>query len=780
VSGVLVSVGFVNTAGLSRRVDRRGRRGRCLLTLASVPIAATAAVARPALSPPTTPTPTLAAPDVKSPTTAGGAFSAIAWPLVGEQADFTWAGAYLGANLGAAIPLHPGDRLQAIYARRRPLFDLFPDQRTRSGVTVGAQAGYNWQIGRLVYGIETDFNLLDGQGGKSGVYPAPPSYAEQKITAYDLKYDQGANFFASLRGRLGFTLDRALIYATGGLALGGVRGPASMNFFGEATSRTYAARTSGSRQMKYILGAGVEYPLLPDTSARVEYLFLNQGPNAQVFTLGADDVFLSKAREERHILRVGLNHMFGAQNLVGAPAGGTGETRDAHQETEEIYSVHGVSTTAVQGSPGFRAAYSGRYSFTPKGQVRSGTISDVFMGVRLWEGASAFVNPEINQGYGPQNTVGAANYVNGSTTRVGTASPYLRLQRYFLRQNIGLGGARAVDGSETGAESEVLESEMAQIAGKVDRDRLTFTIGKMSVQDIFDDNIYTHDPTKDFLNYAFLTEGAFDYAANAWGYTDGAVAEWRQNWWTVRAGVYQLAQTPGSTKIEPEIFRQFMAVSELEARYDLLEQPGVLKFLFFSNNGYFSKFEDDIAYAFAANVFPPNAGSVRRRGQKNGFGVNLAQQLAQGVGFFLRGGMNDGRYQTLDYTDINASLAGGLVFDGELWGRTDDRIGVAAGASAISNSFSRYLQLGGLGSFVGDGSAVVGSLPRYYLPGEPGSPTGAGRLSYGRENVIETYYDYAVTDWLETTLDYQLLVNPGYNTKRGPVNFFGLRLRAEF
>lgn len=768
-----MSIGLVNNVGLARAVVRRKRRGIGFLTLASVPIAVTAAAAQTAGArpPPSAPSRTV------SPEAAA---AAPAWPLLGEPSGSAWAGAYVGMNLGAAIPLHTGERLQAIYARRRPLFDLFPDQRTRTGVTIGAQAGYNWQIGRLVYGLETDFNLLDGQGGKSGVYPAPSAYADRKIATYNLKYEQGANFFASLRGRLGFTLDRALIYATGGLALGGARGPASMAFLGEEPSRTYAARTSGSRQMKYILGAGVEYPVLPDTSARFEYLFLNQGTNGQVFTEGADDVFLSKVREERHILRVGLNHMFGPENRVGAPAGGTEGARNAREDTEEIYSVHGVTTTAVQGNPGFSAAYSGRYSFTPKGQVRSGTLSDVFMGVRLWEGASAFVNPEINQGYGPQNTVGAANYVNGSTTRVGTSSPYLRLQRYFLRQNIGLGGGQAVDGSETGAQSEVLESEMAQIAGKVDHDRLTFTIGKMSVQDIFDDNVYTHDPTKDFLNYAFLTEGAFDYAANAWGYTDGAVAEWRQNWWTVRAGVYQLAQTPGSTKIEPEIFRQFMAVSELEARYDLLAQPGVLKLLFFSNNGYFSKFEDDIAYAFALNIFPPGVGSVRRRGQKNGFGVNLAQQLAPGVGFFLRGGMNDGRYETIDYTDINASLAGGFVFDGELWSRPDDRIGLAAGASAISDSFARYLQLGGLGSFVGDGSAIEGRLPRYYLPGEPGSPTGTGRLSYGRENVVETFYDYAITDWLEATLDYQFLANPGYNTKRGPVNLFGLRLRAEF
>jgi high affinity Mn2+ porin len=764
-----MSGAFVNIQIRARRVACPGARDRALMTLVGV-MASSAALAGPA-----------AAQNGSAPSPPAFARG---WPIVGESSPTIWAGAYLGVNLGATIPLYRGERLQAIYARRGEAFDLFPDGRTRSGVTVGAQAGYNWQIGRLVYGLETELNLLDGQGGKSGVYAAPAPYAERKILGYALNYQQNANFFASLRGRLGLTFDRALIYATGGLALGGVRGPASLKLFGEQTSRTYEARTSGSKQMKYILGAGIEYPLLPDTNARVEYLFLNQGPNTQIFANAADGLFLSKNREENHIVRLGVNHMFGAENRFGTSAtetsGGTTSKAGGDGDGEEIYSVHGVTTTAVQGYPPFAAAYSGQYSFTPKGQARSGTISDVFMGIRLWEGASAFVNPEINQGYGPQNTVGAANYVNGSTTRVGIASPYLRLQRYFLRQHIGLGGARQIDESETGAESEALESEMAQIAGKVDRDRLTFTIGKMSVQDIFDDNVYTHDPTKDFLNYAFLTEGAFDYAANAWGYTDGAVAEWRQNWWTVRAGVYQLAQTPGSVKIEPEIFRQFMAVSELEARYDLLEQPGVLKFLFFSNNGYFSKFDDDIAFAFARNSFPPSVGSVRKRGQKNGFGVNLAQQLAPGVGFFLRGGMNDGRYETIDYTDINASLAGGVVFDGELWNRPDDRIGVAAGASAISNSFVRYLQLGGIGSFVGDGSRIPGSLPRYYLPGEPGSPTGAGRLSYGRENVIETYYDYAVTDWLETTLDYQFLVNPGYNTVRGPVNLFALRVRAAF
>jgi high affinity Mn2+ porin len=77
--------------------------------------------------------------------------------------------------------------------------------------------------------------------------------------------------------------------------------------------------------------------------------------------------------------------------------------------------------------------------------------------------------------------------VNATTTRVGSSAPYMRVQRLFLRQIIGLGGGTQQDFGESGAQSELLESTANQISGKVDKDRLTFTIGKMSVQDIFDD-----------------------------------------------------------------------------------------------------------------------------------------------------------------------------------------------------------------------------------------------------------------------------------------------------
>lgn len=684
-----------------------------------------------------------------------------------EPPTFSWAGMYLGINSGAGVPLHTSEHLHPNGGRDISTVDLYPTSGVRTGVTFGAQVGYNWQKDHFVYGFETDFNYLTGQDGKSGFFQTPAFYYPRGVTGYWLNYQRAENFYGSMRARLGLAFDRLLIYGTGGVALGGTRGPATLAFLADEKEQTFpvapkygfAALQSFSRRMKYIIGAGAEYAFLDDTSLRFETFYLNRQLNNQDFNVGSRGQYLSSFRNENFIFRAGINHQFGDENDAGGSIEENTDNKEKEKVKEELYSFHGLTTTSVQGYPEFYAKYSGTNSFKPQGQVRSGTTAGLFIGIRLWEGASAYFNPEMDQGYGLQNTVGAASYVNASTTRVGSSAPYMRAQRLFLRQNIGLGGGKQEDFSETGAQSELLESTANQVSGKVDKDRLTFTIGKMSVQDIFDDNEYAHDPTKDFMNFAFTTLGTFDYAANKWGYTDGAVLEWRQNWWTTRAGVYQLSQLPGSVNIEPVIFRQYMAVGEVEGRYQILGQPGVLKFLYFCNNGYFNKFDDIVALSYAKESFPPSItnNSLRQWRQKDGVGVNISQQIMPNIGFFLRGGFNNGRYETIDYTDMNKTMTAGLVFFGSIWGRPDDKIGVAGAVSGISGSFVRYLSLGGIGSFVGD-----------------------GRLSYTHEKNLETFYKWHINEWLEATADYQFFANPGYNLARGPVNFFGLRLRAEF
>ena len=88
-----------------------------------------------------------------------------------------------------------------------------------------------------------------------------------------------------------------------------------------------------------------------------------------------------------------------------------------------------------------------------------------------------------------------------------------------------------------------------EFSGSQTSNRLVITIGKFAVTDIFDTNKYAHDPHSDFMNWSLLDTGTFDYAADAWGFTCGAAAEWYQGDWTVRGGVFDLSVVPNSTEL---------------------------------------------------------------------------------------------------------------------------------------------------------------------------------------------------------------------------------------
>ena len=99
----------------------------------------------------------------------------------------------------------------------------------------------------------------------------------------------------------------------------------------------------------------------------------------------------------------------------------------------------------------------------------------------------------------------------------------------FIRQTIDLGG-----------KSETIDPDINQFGGTQTADRLVITLGKFSAPDIFDANKYAHDPRKDFLNWALIDTGTFDYAADAWAFTYGTAVEWYQGDWTYRVGLFDL------------------------------------------------------------------------------------------------------------------------------------------------------------------------------------------------------------------------------------------------
>ncbi|RIJ43861.1 carbohydrate porin, partial [Maribellus luteus] len=182
-------------------------------------------------------------------------------------------------------------------------------------------------------------------------------------------------------------------------------------------------------------------------------------------------------------------------------------------------------------------------------------------------------NPEIDQGFGLSNTVGLAGFSSGEAYKIGNNAPYRKLPRLFLRQVINLGG-----------EQQAVESAPNQLAGSRSADNVTITVGKFSVVDIFDTNTYAHDPRGDFLNWAVIDAGAFDYAADAWGYTHGLAVEWTQSWWSLRGGLFALSVVPNSVTIDTT-WKQYQWVGEFEARHDWFGRPGKIKLLAFATRG---------------------------------------------------------------------------------------------------------------------------------------------------------------------------------------------------
>jgi high affinity Mn2+ porin len=320
------------------------------------------------------------------------------------------------------------------------------------------------------------------------------------------------------------------------------------------------------------------------------------------------------------------------------------------------------------------------------------------------------------------------------------------MSRALFRQTINLGG-----------ETQKVDPDLNQLGGAQTANRVVITVGKYSVVDIFDTNKYAHDPRGDFLNWSVLDAGTFDYAADAWGATYGAAAEWYQDGWAARVGLFDMSNVPNSIRASLPLLHQDQFAAELEESHTLWSQPGKLRLLYWLTRANMGTYSDALAFAAATGTRPSTA-SVRNYRSKYGVVLNLEQQLLPDLGLFARAGWTQGGVEEYDFTDIDQSLQIGLSLAGTRWGRPNDTVGLAGAVDQISRSGKLYLAAGGPGGIIGDGQ-----LPEA-----------------GPEQVLETYYSFAAFDWGKVTGDYQFVNNPAYNRQRGPVSVFALRLHAAF
>ena len=408
------------------------------------------------------------------------------------------------------------------------------------------------------------------------------------------------------------------------------------------------------------------------------------------------------------------------------------------------FALHGQSTFVEQATDSFRAPYAGPNSLSPH-IGRETFDASLFAGWRLWRGAEFWIEPEIDQGFGLDGTVGAAGFPSGEAYKVGQRRPYLRWQRAFLRDTIALGGA-AVE----------VPADATRLPERTTANRLVFTIGKFSVTDLFDDNAYAHDPRADFLNWSMIDASTFDYAADAWGYTVGAAVEWYQGRWTLRGGLFDLSTVPNSAHLDPGA-HEFQMVGEIDRREHWFGRAGRVSLTAFQSHARMGLLESAVQLAESTGA-PVDIAAVRQYRGRFGASIAIEQSIASDVGVFARVGKAAGNVETYEFTDADRTVSAGVSIGGLRWHRRGDTIGAGFAVNGISAARERFLAAGGLGLLVGDGR----------LPNP------------GAERILEAYYSTAFGIHTFAAIDYQRIVNPGYNRDRGPVSVFALRLHVAF
>ena len=614
----------------------------------------------------------------------------------------------------------------------------------------GLQAGYNYTLpNHVVLGVEADgsfpaYQNLSGVSIGSVTNFSSPSFGAGS-------YSDTLIASGTARARIGYAPGNWLFYATGGFAW----------TFDQLTLSQFA---SGNSLQKYqwrtgwAAGAGAEFPISGHWTGKVEYLYTDYGASSPPSPILGQHINSDLSLQE---VRVGLNYQLGNAVLGDDPKAPAVPVLDN-------VSLHGQFTALEQAYPAFYSRFPDGPNSLPKGGLgRETTDLTLYAGVKLpWQGAELWVNPEIDQGFGVGNAHGLAGFPSAESYKLGWDWPYARLNRYFIRQTIELGGA-----------TQKVDADQNVFEGSTTADRLVITVGKFQVVDLFDTNKYANSPKVDFMNWTSVNTGSFDYAGDAWAYTYGAAAEWYKGNYTLRGGVFDLSQTPSAGGfygapgygLDPS-FSQVELIGELEERHELWGQPGKLKLTAYVLEGRMGDYSQALALQ-AKNpnfVLPPEAdttadywiNATRKYRSSPGVNFNMEQGVTDTVGIFARAGWCDGSYELWDNTDVDASVQLGVSIKGTKWGRPDDTLGIDGVINDISSAHAAWLNAGGIGIVIGDGQ---GHLP-----------------NPGWEKIIEAYYSYAVSASVKLSVDYQFIDNPAYNTDRGPVNLFAGRFHWTF
>ena len=421
---------------------------------------------------------------------------------------------------------------------------------------------------------------------------------------------------------------------------------------------------------------------------------------------------------------------------------------------EARYLVSGQANIIFQAHGPFHSPYEGANSLLGRGEYKTSLLGTVYLGYEVNANpryaTDAILDVESAGGRGISEALGLAGFTNLDVVRNPNLGSTPYLSQYMIHQVIGF-------------TDEMTDSERSTVSlqTKVPVRRLDLHIGRMGLPDFFDANSVGTDSHLQFLNWTVDNNGAWDYAANTRGYTDGVVAEYVDHAFSARYGIAAMPTVANGIDLQYQ-FRQGSGQNvELEWRKSVLPDPklkGAVRLLGFVNHANMGDYrQQNQAFLRGETPTPEITAHPFTSSVKYGVGLNAEQQVSDNGRVYGRFGWNEGEHESYAYTEVDQTFAVGGSYSLQRYRRPDDKAGLTFVSNAIKKDHQAYLALGGKGFLIGD-----------------------GRLNYAREDIVEGYYNLHAWKGVYYALDAQFIEHPGYNQDRGPVLVESVRMHVDF
>lgn len=445
-----------------------------------------------------------------------------------------------------------------------------------------------------------------------------------------------------------------------------------------------------------------------------------------------------------------------AQIPIPTPTDNSSPTLLPHS-TISRFLVSGQANIIFQAHAPFHSPYQGTNSLLSRGEYKTSLLGTLFLGAQLNRNpryaTDVILDIESSGGRGVSEALGLAGFTNLDVVRNPNVGSRPYIARVQLHQTLGL-TSKLVEGSRT----------PFSLATRVPERRFEIHVGKMSLPDYLDVNSIGTDSHLQFLNWTVDNNGAWDYAADTRGYTYAAVVEYDDRNWSARYALGTMPMVANGISLDWNLGRASGQNFEFELRKSLLGplvspgRKGVIRALGYINHAHMGNYREAVqAYLAHQDATPDITAHEHFGAVKYGFGINAEQELTTNGRAFLRLGWNDGKQESFAYTEVDQTVEVGADLQGRAWTRPLDKMGAAFVSNAIKSDHQDYLRLGGLGFLLGD-----------------------GKLHYGRENILEGYYNLHAWRGVFYSLDAQFIAHPGYNRDRGPVLMESVRMHVDF